>query len=77
MRSTHKPGTDYGIDYGVVTALLAWIAAIIILVILLALRSPAEELSAVSSCTVFEQQGYLLQCTEFRYMQSKSPGTRR
>ena len=39
MRLDHKPGSDYGIDYGVVVLYLLWITATIALLITLAVRS--------------------------------------
>jgi hypothetical protein len=38
MNSTHKPGSDSGIDRGIVAIFLLWIAITIALVILLAVR---------------------------------------
>jgi hypothetical protein len=46
MRSTHKPGCDYGIDYGIVAVFLLWIAALIMVLILLAVRNRGESLRA-------------------------------
>ena len=39
MNFTHKPGSDSGIDRGVVAIFLLWIAITIALVILLAVRA--------------------------------------
>jgi hypothetical protein len=40
MKSTHKPGSDSGIDRGIVVIFLLWIAVLVVLVILLGLRAP-------------------------------------
>ncbi len=42
MSFTHKPGSDSGIDYGLLAVFLAWIAMAIALVVLFALRSHAR-----------------------------------
>jgi hypothetical protein len=39
MNSTHKPGSDLGIDRGIVAVILLWIAITIVLIVLFALRS--------------------------------------
>jgi tetrahydromethanopterin S-methyltransferase subunit G len=38
MPFTHKPGSDYGIDYGVIATFLLWVLATIILLVALAVR---------------------------------------
>ncbi len=42
MNFTHKPGSDSGIDYGIVAIFLLWIAITIALVILLAVGAHGE-----------------------------------
>jgi hypothetical protein len=44
MKATHKPGANYGMDYGIIAALLIWIAITIGLLTLLAVKSCGEEL---------------------------------
>jgi hypothetical protein len=43
MKLTHKPGGEYGIDYGVVVVFLLWIVATIVLLTMLAIRSLQEK----------------------------------
>jgi hypothetical protein len=52
MKLTHKPGGEYGIDYGVVVVFLLWIVATIVLLTMLAIRSRADSL-AVDDTPVF------------------------
>jgi hypothetical protein len=42
MNFTHKPGSDSGIDRGIVAIFLLWIAITIALVIVLAVRAHGE-----------------------------------
>ncbi len=46
MSLTQKPGSDYGIDYGIVTIILFWITVALALVILFALKSQGGQLFA-------------------------------
>ena len=45
MRLSHKAGSDYGINYGVVAALSLWIIATIVLVVVLVVRGNSQNVT--------------------------------
>jgi hypothetical protein len=56
MNSAHKPGSNSGIDRGVVTIFLLWIAITIVLVILVAVRALGAAGGARRSCALRTQE---------------------
>jgi hypothetical protein len=60
MNFTHKPGSDSGIDRGVVAIFLLWIAITIALVILLAVRAfggdSHELLTRVANTKILQEE---------------------
>ena len=64
MRLDHKPGSDYGIDYGVVLVYLLWIAATLALLVTLAVRSQGQAACAWSIASISVRDR--ARCTQVR-----------
>jgi len=45
MRSSHKAGCDYGVDYGAVVVFFLWVVATIVLLVVLAVRGNSQNMA--------------------------------
>jgi len=63
MGLSHKAGSDYGIDHGVLAVLFLWVIAIIVLVIVLVVRTNAQNAARVGIGSVQQSAGWLVMDT--------------